>query len=65
MAEIKGLGYLVESSQKCHCTSRQRGHQLPITDCDCQLCQLTNQQAFFVGIDNIIWKPTDERVIED
>ncbi len=60
MSEIKGLSYFVENSAIVLCHSRQKGHQLPITDCDCELCKHLNIRAFFAGIMGVVWKPTDE-----
>lgn len=48
-----------------HCKSRQHGHQLPITDCDCEICDRTNDKAFMLGIDEFIWKPTREQANDD
>lgn len=64
MSEIKGLAYLVENSAIVLCHSRQKGHQLPITDCDCVLCKHLNIRAFGAGIMDTVWKPTNERIIE-
>jgi len=60
MNEPKGLAHLVATSGVVHCKSRQHGHQLPITDCDCEICRKVNLDAWALGIEDRIWRPTED-----